>query len=356
MGGWEWHQVWCNNILLTIIISSTLIVLHFTLKNRLSNNIFLRGKKDNCLPAPYIYATTHDQVPNILKYSRNGCLLSQSILNDAPSSSAESDPDHLKEYRSMALGKYKGNDVLYIADAMSTDSQVIIYSDCKEDGTRDYVTTVVNTDINPGVDHVYGLTFDGAGNVYISNQHTDNVMRFARDKFDPMPLPMALQRDPNWKSFFPGTFLQYGKPAVENEQGVRSILVVNDTLWVANEDIDGIAIVKIATGVTTNIVVLPEPIGLYQDPGTGLVFAGSKQKHWRGAVYAILPNELRIVATYTMERMSHPSGITSYGGILYVAEIELGEIFMFNIATQEYLGKMVGNTPGEIEQLIISPC
>ena len=34
-----------------------------------------------CDPGPYIYATFHDEAANILKYSRNGCLLDAEVLS-----------------------------------------------------------------------------------------------------------------------------------------------------------------------------------------------------------------------------------------------------------------------------------
>ena len=60
-----------------------------------------------------------------------------------------------------------------------------------------------------------------------------------------------------------GTFYQFGKAGEhsESEQGIRSIVRVGDDIWIANEDIDGVAIVSISTGMISNIVVIPSPIG-----------------------------------------------------------------------------------------------
>ena len=57
-----------------------------------------------CDDAPYIYATYHDLVPNVVKYSRNGCLLSSTVLIGGPKHTA---PNHTIEMRSRVFGKYK---------------------------------------------------------------------------------------------------------------------------------------------------------------------------------------------------------------------------------------------------------
>jgi hypothetical protein len=54
--------------------------------------------------------------------------------------------------------------------------------------------------------------------------------------------------------------------------------------------------------------------------------------------------------------MNHPTGITTYGDILYVGEQIRGDIMMFSIKTRKYIGNIVSDTPGEIEHIILSPC
>jgi len=78
-------------------------------------------------------------------------------------------------------------------------------------------------------------------------------------------------------------------------------------MWIANEDF-GVVIVNLATGVSTNIIVIPQPIGLFYDPNTKLVFVTSKGKHRQGFVYGIDKKSLRIVKEYKEDRMEHPTG------------------------------------------------
>jgi hypothetical protein len=57
----------------------------------------------NCLGAPYLYVTVHDKTENVLKYSRDGCLLSTNVLIID-----SKEGRHDVELRSMAVGKHKG--------------------------------------------------------------------------------------------------------------------------------------------------------------------------------------------------------------------------------------------------------
>lgn len=347
----------------TLLVAGLLICLAVLASKNQSANIYtndgfplLRGTIDcsKSTSGPFIYATTHDEVPNILKYTLQGCLVSDKVLRDGPELE-----DHDTEFRSMTLGRYQGQDALFIADAMSKDSFVFVYSDCDHNGQRSYIETALSSEKHEGMDHTYGICFDEDRNLYVSNQHTDNVMRFTRDSFQPMALPQALLIDGHhWRDYYEGTFVQFGRVGVHGgrERGVRSILRYKDTIWIANEDLDGVAVASISTGIIYEIIVVHNPIGLFHDHESGLIFVSSKQKHWKGAVYAISPDTLRVVSTFTTIRMTHPTGITVYQDLLYVAEQVLGEIVVFRVSTQEYLGHLVKKTPGQIEQLLLSPC
>jgi hypothetical protein len=198
--------------------------------------------------------------------------------------------------------------------------------------------------------------FGFPGNIYASFQHTDCILRFEKDTFDLMPLPSSIRYDSFW-NFHPGTFYQFGEPMYQKaDQGIRSIALVKDSIWVANEDIGGVAVVSVATGMMTTIIIVPSPIGLHYDKHSDRVFVSSKQKHWQGAVYGIDPHKLRIISKYTTDRMNHPTGITSHDDDLFVAEQERGEIYKFSIEREEYLGKVVKHLPQEIEQIIMSDC
>lgn len=323
-----------------------------------SENVGLQDDSINtqCLDPPFIYVSTHHEVGNLLKYTRDGCLLMDDVLIGGVTE------NELIEFRTMVFGDYKGSTSLFIADSTSGNSSVLIYDGvCDDSGRRKYLDTVVATTAENGADHCYGLTFDDHGNVYVSFQHTDNVLRFHKNTHTPMKLPYALRHaNPNnlTRPYFPGTFVQFGQPMLHDitEQGVRAIEFINGRLWVCNEDLNGIVIVDGHTGLTLNIINVIKPIDMHYRPDLGVVFVGSKQKHWRGSVVAIDVYTMTSVANYTNGRINHPSGITSFGDDLFVGEVAASQILRFSISTTEFLGIIVDYPPGEIESLLISSC
>eukprot|EP01038_Epipyxis_sp_PR26KG_P012928 gene12928-17329_t len=315
---------------------------------------FIRTFRFLLLQLFFSYATTHDEVPNIMKFTRSGILIDSQVLVGGPQS-------HFTELRSIAIGRHKdGDGYLYVTDASSGDSFVNVYDRCDKNGHRKYLDTVVSTKINQGADHAYGITFDSDGNIYASFQHTDSVLRFLKDSFDPMPFPITIREKQLWKGkeYYAGTFVQFGNPEQHNpaEQGVRGIARVHGSIWIANEDLKGVAVAEINTGLITNIIVVHNPISVLYDSNSDLVFISSKRKHWRGAVLAVNPHTYRKVAYFTNDRLNHPSGMAVHDGILYVASLTDGEILTFDINTTKYLGKVVKKAPGEIEQLMMSDC
>jgi hypothetical protein len=200
----------------------------------------------------------------------------------------------------------------------------------------------------------------------------------------------------HWYDYFPGTFYQFGKPRIQKRsaQGIRSILllhycsdgsivanndmdldnqitaryyyndvsslqrkhVVKTVVWIANEDIDGILVVDQSTGLAQQILTIHNPIHLLFDGKTQRVFASSKRKHWRGAVFAIDPHAMKTTAVYTTNQMDHPTGLAIYDDVLYVGMQERAQVMKFNVKTKKYLGIAIDNIPGEIESLLLSPC
>ena len=58
-----------------------------------------------CLGPPYLYVTIHDKVQNVLKYSRNGCLVDDNVLIMSEAYEKLNEV----EFRSLAIGKHKVN-------------------------------------------------------------------------------------------------------------------------------------------------------------------------------------------------------------------------------------------------------
>ncbi|KAJ1413191.1 hypothetical protein B484DRAFT_402097 [Ochromonadaceae sp. CCMP2298] len=152
--------------------------------------------------------------------------------------------------------------------------------------------------------------------------------------------------------------MDYGAANIHpiNNQGVRDIAALGGYIYIANEDINGVSIVNAATGVVEDIVPILSPIGLHHNHLHNWIFVSSKAQHFKGHVYAISIKKRQVVRTYHSKHMTHPTGLTTHAGILYVANQKSGEIVTFNINDGKYLKTIVSNMPPGIEQITLSPC
>lgn len=208
---------------------------------------------------------------------------------------------------------------------------------------------------NPGVNHPYGITFDSKKNIYVSFQHTNTVLRFHHDSFEPLPFSDHIQQLYSTNMItepYPGTFYQYPS----NLQGIRDITFVNGNLWIANEDIKSISIID-STGYEIHRIKMRDhakPIGMYYDPQYNLVFVSTRSSY--GAVYGINPLTRDVEKIYYQEGMTHSTGVVSYDGILYVGMQTLGKVGTFDIETTEFLEVIIEHFPDSIEKLTLSNC
>jgi hypothetical protein len=164
-------------------------------------------------------------------------------------------------------------------------SKVLVFGECDSSGGRNYLHTVTSGTKNPGVNHPYGITFDHHGNIYVSFQHTNTVLRFKKDTFEPFPSPPYLPSSSSPDEPYPGTFYQYPSQL----EGIRDVVFVNKYLWIANEDQKGISIVNLDGEEVHRIHMRDhaKPIGFHYDENVGLVFVSSRSSY--GAVYGINP-------------------------------------------------------------------
>jgi hypothetical protein len=129
-----------------------------------------------------------------------------------------------------------------------------------------------------------------------------------------MPLPPSLAPIQNRQNYFEGTFLQFGEATEHEEtsQGIRAIAHVRDKIWVAHEDLSGIAIADVATGRINNVIPVDSPVGLYFFEEMDLMFVscksalkqGGKQS---GVVFAFSVITYNIFFTYSHPDMVHPT-------------------------------------------------
>lgn len=310
----------------------------------------------SCDGYPYLYVTVHDEIQNVLKYSRNGCLLSESVLQSGPPLNKNS------ELRSIIIHSYNAQDALFVADSKNEISSVYIYGPCDSSGQRSYITTVLSND--PDAVHPYGIGFDADNNIYISYQHTDNVIRLKYSNSLNIPVSTNSTYEffpyqPDLPTGYPnGTFYQFGKPGVHksSEQGVRSVVGVysNKTLsteiWIANEDINSITILSENDANIINTINITSPIGLYYSKEYHLVFAGSKDST-QGSLVAYDASTYKLMKTFAYKLLTHPAGMVTYNDILYVNEQDLNQILSFNITSENFISVIVENPPGVLESM-----
>lgn len=308
-------------------------------------------KGSSCLGPPYLYITIDG--PHVIKYSRDGCEISQNILGDDVGNS---------QLRSMQTGPCGSeSNALYIADAgdrsskaddakTNKDSKILILHDCNSNGVRRLNKAVADQTKYSDAIHAYGVALDSNSNLYVSYQGTDAVMRFHSGSFDPMDLPLALQGTSGTK---PGTFYQYRYKNTPAE-GVRAIAFVKENLWVANERVDGVDVVN-PDGHRIHRVKVRSPIGVYYSQRHNVVFISSKSSY--GLIYAFDPSTYKIKRRFHRAGMTHPTGITVYEDTLFVLLHKMGSIITFDVNSGDFISTVKsGFASNTLEQIALSNC
>lgn len=341
----------------------------------------------NCLGPPFLYVTFHHDEKGVRKYTRDGCFISDNILE------GRGKDRKIKEARDIQLGTYQNEEVLYVVQAMSKSSSVKIFGECNGMGKRKYLTTGPSIKSSMGLNHPYGMAFDSVGNLYVSCQHTNTVLRFEKDTFKPIPLPPRLKHIPLIDekvahtdvipslntALFEGTFFQYevlpeqrmqhkhhnkkskqagSENLMTTKEGVRGLTFVEEDLWVACEDTKGVSVVN-PDGVETHRIKMGKglrPVGvLYDKNHTGLVYVSTRGKSV-GPVLAIDPLTRQVVKQYAIEGQKHTTGLLIHDDMLYVACQELGAIITFDLHTAQHIGIIASNFPDTIERMLLSDC
>lgn len=302
------------------------------------------GDSSHCLGAPYLYVS-QDGVYQISKYSRDGCLLSDAVLEDNPQPAL---------LRSMLISSYKKvSDALYIADAGKTDlkdSKILVYGACGADGKRQFVTDVVKQNRQSGAAHAYGLTVDSSGDLYASFQKSESVIRFSAGTFEPAPLSEAMQGVSPTPP--PGTFFRFDYK--RSGQGIRALEFVENNIWIADERTDAVTVVD-KDGYRVREIKMRNPIGVYYSKAHNLVFCGSKSSY--GVVYAVDPSTYETVHRYHVDGMTHPTGIVAYEDTLFVLLHHTGRLVTFDISSGQFMKTIAsGFKENTLEQLVLSNC
>lgn len=316
----------------------------------------------HCLGAPYLYVTFHSNVNGPVKYSRDGCSLTGNVLKGFQVNPGDS-------FRSMAISS---DNNIFIIESIgkgrnTSGSRITEYGQCGPNGLRSFKSQIMyqpagNTQ---GADHPYGIALSNGANgtvnrVYASFQNTDVVLGFDNANrnglYSPMRFPRALSRKKKISDYYPGTFYQFGKPGYQKRknQGVRSISLVGENLWIANEKKDLVVIVD-PQGYTVAELQLRKPIGMHYSSDHNLVFVSSRSSY--GVVVAYDATTKAVIQRYHIDGMTHPTGVVSYESTLYILEQALGVMYAFNIGTGDFI-KVVfsGLAKKGLEQIVLSSC
>ena len=229
---------------------------------------------NRCLGAPYLYVsygTSH----NIRQITRDGCVTMNKVLYRVPRRKVE--------LRSLVTANYEGMQSLYVADAARKTNSVLVFGECSYwSRMRTLVARRMDehSPFREGAIHAYGISFDNDGNLYVSYQHTNVILRSTKDTFEPMPLPGTMQRrqEEEGVKLYEGTFYQFGEPKIQesHKQGVRSIAwasndLYEELLWVANEFDDAVHIIDKEANIVRKLNIT-KPIGLYHSKGSSNPF------------------------------------------------------------------------------------
>ena len=196
-----------------------------------------------------LFVTLHGGKPqtdprknNVHAHDKHGKRITSSVLRG-------SGEIFLDELRGIYLaGKY-----LYVVNGNRKENSVLCY---KGSDTRyKLVSTFVSQKTCKGIEHPFGMTFDGAGYCYVSSQDTNIVTRL-KVSADGRSAAPALQAPalPADGTFYPGTFVasSVGDPGStitpvkapagleysgsgEDKHSVRGLVWANNALYVADE-------------------------------------------------------------------------------------------------------------------------
>lgn len=272
--------------------------------------IFFYGtaKSIQCAPAPFLYVTMHDAPHNVMKFSRDGCLLDKRVLHDGLGLLKSS------ELRSMKVGNYQGHQALFVVNAKTKRDSVLIYSHTcnKLTGKRKFLGIAASSfgkHAEKLLQHPYSVTFDEIDNMYVSCQHSDMVLRFRysheNHSYVPMPLLTPAKSHSNKHQMDEKYDISNSSVASSNhshprdvvtidtgkvtinktidspvfvdfndfntaelkitKDGVRDLLWLDNELWVAHEDLNAVCIFN-KFGELLRMIPIDRPITMFYDP------------------------------------------------------------------------------------------
>jgi streptogramin lyase len=271
------------------------------------------------------------ELNNIHVYSQSGRELRKALDTDHLPASVE-----LRELRAHVFGP---DGDLYIANAFRECSQILRFSRERDKHNQHRFHNIfIEFDqlTNPGLSHPFGVTFDHIGNLFVTSQNTNLVLRYhgPRTKLAGKPLPLApALAEMDIAEFAPGTFCAPAAKVANGLKAVRGILIADELLYVANRDADCINKFDPVTGADRGRVVAP---GLIDKPIHLAAYGNNLYIGNRGnesiARYNLRTEIVRQFIAPRAGGLKNPSGLAvGNDGYIYVASRTSRQILRYRI-------------------------
>jgi len=300
---------------------------------------------------PFLYVTFHGgsddgDINQIYKYSRDGCLLSDAVLESTSDITWD-------EFRGMAI---LPSGLLMMNNANKHASKVLAYANCTAtDAQRSFLDIVAQGDedddsgADPLLVHPYGVAFSaGTSEVVVSNQDTCSISAY---EINANGSPTGGERSVSDR---------YSSKTCDEGDGiaVRGIAFDGAGLLYEAVEEDGVYVLNFTTGVQLAKITCDDCIGVVWDAATDTLFVGSNGDGviYQFDVYPTLTKVQTIGDNDDDSGLSHPAGMAVYGDSLFVNSQDTNSILEFDITSGAFVGTILKDAPDKLEALILSPC
>jgi hypothetical protein len=238
----------------------------------------------------------------------------------------------LRELRGFEVGP---DGDLYVVNAFEEYSQVLRFSGTRsDDGRHEFIEVFaeLDTDGNPGLIHPFDIAFSPSGDLYVSSQDTNLVLRYwgpnAKDGTPgkPMPLPGRLAASSGASDLAPGSFVVSARLAGKHNlpvglQTVRDVLFdLSERLLVVDEGTGGngrVLRMDQEGNLLEHAGCLPSPTHLIAVPPNGAFYLSCKDDN---AVWRSTGGSLDFRQWLQDDHLDAPSGMAlDAQGSLFVA-------------------------------------
>ena len=238
----------------------------------------------------------------------------------------------LRELRGFDLGP-DGN--LYVVNAFQSYSQVLRFSGARDDRGRHAFIDVfaeIDTDSNPGLVHPFHIAFSPSGDLYVSAQDTNLVLRYWGPNAtegkpgEPIPLPPRLAASSGASKLAPGSFVVSAQFARKHNlpvglQTVRDVhFDTSGRLLVVDEGTGGngrVLRMDDEGNVLEHAGCLPSPTHLVGVAGEPTLYLSCKDDN---AIWRATGGSLDFRTWLQADNLDAPSGMAlDSGGSLFVA-------------------------------------